>query len=483
MQAYKKKGFWIGIVIFLVIALSPPPSALSFEAWVVAGISLLMAVWWATEAVPLPVTALLPLALFPLFGVFSDNAKIAFQLAASPYAHPNIYLFLGGFILALAIEKVNLHKRMALNMLVLVGNNGKYLIGGFMLSSCLLSMWIMNTSTTLMLLPIGLAVATVIQDTVKEITQNEFLKFQTSLLLGIAYAASIGGMATPVGTGPNLLTQSILSEQGVEIDFFTWMSFAAPLSIAMLVLGWYVLTHLIFPVKLQGSQATKYTLKEMLHDLGPISTNERKVFYVFILTALAWMLRKYIVLIPGLEGITDYGIAIIAAISLFIIPSYSSDSLIKWDITKNLPWGILILFGGGLSMAKAIEVTELGHWIGSYFEFFQGNSLLLIIVVVTLIIFLTELTSNQATTATFVPIMIGIAAVVGFDKAQLAVPVALASSCAFMLPVATPPNAIVYASEKLTIQDMMKAGFYLNLLGILLVTCIAYFLLPILLST
>ncbi len=477
-------GFFIGILVFFGILLSPSPDVLSIEAWRTLAVVFLMAIWWATEAIPLPATALLPLALFPLLGVFGEGvlAKDAFQEAALPYAHSNIFLFLGGFVLALAIEKVNLHKRMALTMLLMVGNNGKLLIGGFMLVSALISMWIMNTSTTLMLLPIALAVTAVIQKTDKSLEETEFTKFQTCLLLGIAYAATIGGMSTIVGTGPNVLVVGLLLDEGIQIDFIDWMLFATPMSAIMLLVGWLILTNVIFPVDFTSNKETGNALKKMHNDLGKISKDERLVFYIFLVTAFAWMFKKVLVLIPGFGGLTDYGIAILSALSLFIARSSSGGGLIEWNVTKNLPWGVLILFGGGLSMAGQIKKTGLGDWIGSFFTTFSDISpILLILLVVVIVVFLTELTSNQATTATFVPIMFGVAMGIGFDKAQVAIPVALAASCAFMLPVATPPNAIVYGSEKFTISEMMKAGFYINIIGIIVVTIFAAFVLPVVL--
>ncbi len=477
-------GFFIGILVFFGILLSPSPDALSIEAWRTLAVVFLMAIWWATEAIPLPATALLPLALFPLLGVFGEGvlAKDAFQEAALPYAHSNIFLFLGGFVLALAIEKVNLHKRMALTMLLMVGNNGKLLIGGFMLVSALISMWIMNTSTTLMLLPIALAVTAVIQKTDKSLEETEFTKFQTCLLLGIAYAATIGGMSTIVGTGPNVLVVGLLLDEGIQIDFIDWMLFATPMSAIMLLVGWLILTNVIFPVGFTSNKETGNALKKMHSDLGKISKDERLVFYIFLVTAFAWMFKKVLVQIPGFGGLTDYGIAILSALSLFIARSSNGGGLIEWNVTKKLPWGVLILFGGGLSMAGQIKKTGLGDWIGSFFTTFSDISpVLLILLVVVIVVFLTELTSNQATTATFVPIMFGVAMGIGFDKAQVAIPVALAASCAFMLPVATPPNAIVYGSEKFTISEMMKAGFYINIIGIIVVTIFAAFVLPVVL--
>ncbi len=486
----KTIGFFIGLIFLLFTLLTSPPAGLSISGWYVTGVVLLMASWWATEAIPLPVTALIPLALFPLLGIydFSDAAnpaKSAFTKAAAPYAHPNVFLFLGGFILALAIEKVNLHKRIALKMLLSLGTDAKYLIGGFMLVSAFISMWIMNTSTTLMLLPIGLAIAGVVRKTTN--LDKDFSNFQTALLLGIAYAATIGGISTPIGTAPNIVVISLIQEQGLDVSFNQWMLLALPISIIMLIVGWWLLTNIIFPVNISANKETKNSLQEMYQDLGAITTDEKRVFVIFVLTALAWIFRDLLDDTYLFQGLTDYGIAIIAALAVFITRSSQGAGLIEWSITTKLPWGILILFGGGLSMANAIMSSGLGKWIGGLIP--DISAVLLILLIVVLIVFLTELTSNQATTATFVPIMIILATVEGnllpdgtnnlSLVAQLAIPVALAASCAFMLPVATPPNAIVYGSEKFTIAQMMKAGLYFNILGILVVTAFSTFVLPL----
>ena len=486
----KTIGFFIGLIFLSFTLLTSPPAGLSISGWYVTGVVLLMASWWATEAIPLPVTALIPLALFPLLGIyeFSDAAnpaKSAFTKAAAPYAHPNVFLFLGGFILALAIEKVNLHKRIALKMLLSLGTDAKYLIGGFMLVSAFISMRIMNTSTTLMLLPIGLAIAGVVRKTTN--LDKDFTNFQTALLLGIAYAATIGGISTPIGTAPNIVVISLIQEQGLEVSFNQWMLLALPISIIMLVVGWWLLTSIIFPVNISANKETKNSLQKMYQQLGAITVDEKRVLSIFVLTALAWIFRDLLDDTYLLQGLTDYGIAIIAALAVFITRSSQGSGLIEWSITTKLPWGILILFGGGLSMANAIMSSGLGKWIGGLIP--DISAVLLILLIVILIVFLTELTSNQATTATFVPIMIILATVEGnllpdgtsnlSLVAQLAIPVALAASCAFMLPVATPPNAIVYGSEKFTIAQMMKAGLYFNILGILVVTAFSTFVLPL----
>ena len=475
MQAYKKKGFLAGLAVFIAILVLPVPEGLNQNAWLVAAVVSLMAIWWATEAIPVPVTALLPLALFPLSGVTS------FKEAAMPYANPNIYLFLGGFMLALAIERSGLHKRMALHMIIAAGSSGTRLIGGFMLVAALISMFVMNTSTTLMLLPIGLAVCSVISNTIPGLTDKEINYFDTSLMLGIAYAATIGGMSTLVGTAPNIVFSAFMQETyGVEISMIDWMTLGVPLAIVMLLSAWVVLTKYVFPTTFITSDETKLYLKNMLSEQGPLSKDEIKISIIFGLTALAWMLRTILDNYQMFAGLTDAGIAIISAILLFMIPSSTSKGeLLDWSDSNKLPWGLLILFGGGLSIAAQINSSGLGIWIG------EGLSILstvppifLILAVAALIIFLTEVTSNVATTSTFLPVFGAVALGIGVLPVSLTVPVCLAASCAFMLPVATPPNAIVYGSGKFTIATMMKAGFVLNIIGIFVVTIFAYYLAP-----
>ena len=475
MPAYKKKGFTIGLIVFVLMLFMPAPEGLTENAWKVAAIVSLMAIWWATEAIPVPVTALLPLALFPLFQITS------FKSAALPYANPNIYLFLGGFMLAIAIERSGLHKRMALKMILAAGSSGMKLIGGFMLIAALISMFVMNTSTTLMLLPIGLAVCSVVATTIPGLNEQDKKFFDTALMLGIAYAATIGGMSTLVGTAPNIVFSAFMSETyGVEISMIDWMTLGVPLAAVMLISAWIILTKYVFPISFITSNDTKEHLHRMLDDLGPLSKDELKISVIFGLTALAWIFRKGLDNFELLSGLTDAGIAIISAILLFMIPSSNNkDDLLNWDSSNKLPWGLLILFGGGLSIAAQINSTGLGVWIG------EGLSILgtvppimLIFLVAALIIFLTEITSNVATTSTFLPVFGAVAIGLGILPVSLTVPVCLAASCAFMLPVATPPNAIVYGSGKFTIATMMKAGFVLNIIGIFVVTLFAYFIAP-----
>ncbi|GIS24829.1 MAG: di- and tricarboxylate transporter [Gammaproteobacteria bacterium] len=456
--------------------LFPPPAELSSAGWTVAAIAVLMAVWWATEAIPVAVTALLPLALFPLLDITS------FETAALPYANKNIYLFLGGFILALGIESSGLHKRIALKMILAVGSSGAKLIGGFMLVSALISMWVMNTSTTLMLLPIGLAVCGVISQTVPGMTDTDKANFDTALLLGIAYAATIGGMSTLIGTAPNIVFSAFMQDTyGVEISMFDWMKLGVPLAAVMLFGSWYSLTQYVFPIKFSASQEAKDELKKMLNEMGALTKDEIRISIIFGLAVFAWVFRTLLNNIEFLSGLTDAGIAIIAAILLFMTPSASKKGdLLKWEKSKELPWGLLLLFGGGLSLAAQISSTGLGMWIGqSLMVLSTVPPIVLILAVATLIIFLTEITSNVTTTTTFLPVFGALAVAIGILPVSLTVPVCLAASCAFMLPVATPPNAIVYGSNKFTIATMMRAGIALNIIGILVVTMFAYFLAPV----
>ena len=475
MPAYKKKGFTIGLIVFVLMLFMPAPDGLTEDAWKVAAIVSLMAIWWATEAIPVPVTALLPLALFPLFQITS------FKSAALPYANPNIYLFLGGFMLAIAIERSGLHKRMALKMILAAGSSGMKLIGGFMLVAALISMFVMNTSTTLMLLPIGLAVCSVVATTIPGLNDQDKKFFDTALMLGIAYAATIGGMSTLVGTAPNIVFSAFMLETyGVEISMIDWMTLGVPLAAVMLISAWIILTKYVFPISFITSNDTKEHLHRMLYDLGPLSKDELKISVIFGLTALAWIFRKGLDNFELLSGLTDAGIAIISAILLFMIPSSNNkDDLLNWDSSNKLPWGLLILFGGGLSIASQINSTGLGVWIGEGLSILGAvPPIMLIFFVAALIIFLTEITSNVATTSTFLPVFGAVAIGLGILPVSLTVPVCLAASCAFMLPVATPPNAIVYGSGKFTIATMMKAGFVLNIIGIFVVTLFAYFIAP-----
>ena len=473
---HQRVGLWLGPAVAVLMLIYGPPDTLTDAAWRTAAMGVLMAVWWATEAAPIAVTALLPLVFFPLLGI----ANI--QDTAAPFANKVIFLFLGGFMVALAMQRWNLHRRIALSILQFAGGNGASLVGGFMLASALLSMWVMNTSTTMMLLPIAVSIVTVIHGTVDGLDEHAKKDFQYAMLLGVAYAATIGGMSTLVGTAPNAMMAAFVSENyGREIDFASWMMVGVPLSVLMLPLAWLALTRFIFKVDFDTSIESRALLRQMKDELGRISVPEKRVSIIFIVLALTWIFRPVLVKLPGLAALDDSGIAMAAGISLFLFPSGDKDDplLIRWKHIENLPWAILLLFGGGLTLAAAVSHTGLATWLGgSLHDVGLLPVALLVIIVSTLIIFLTELTSNIGTTATFLPVVGAIAIEAGYDPIVLLVPVTLAASCAFMLPVATPPNAIVFGSGMLTIPKMARAGLVLNLISIVLVSVVALALTP-----
>lgn len=435
-----------------------------------------MATWWATEAVPIAVTSLLPLALFPLLDV------VSIQDAAAQYSNKVIFLFLGGFIVAFAMQRWDLHKRIALTVLQFVGGNGRSLVGGFMLASAAVSMWVMNTSTTMMMLPIAVSIITVIHKTVGGLDDKRKKDFQYSLLLGVAYGATIGGMATLVGTAPNAILVGFMEETyGTQIDFARWMLVGLPLSAMMLPLAWIVLTRFAFKVDFTTSDEGRAELRRMKEGLGSMSTPEKRVAIVFLIIAVTWITRPLLAQIPGLGGLDDSGIAIAGAIALFVIPSGDKRDplLLRWTYAEQLPFGVLLLFGGGMSLARRVADTGLASWLGGSLEAVGSLPLpVIVILAATLIIFLTELTSNIATTTTFLPVVGAVAIEAGFDPIVVTVPITFAASCAFMLPVATPPNAIVFGSGMLTIPKMVRAGMMLNIVSIFLVSLVALYLAP-----
>jgi sodium-dependent dicarboxylate transporter 2/3/5 len=399
-----------------------------------------------------------------------------------PYSNKVIYLFLGGFVVAFAMQRWNLHRRIALNILQHAGGDGRSLIGGFMLASALISMWVMNTSTTMMLLPIAVSVITVVHKSSPGLGKQAKKNFQYALLLGVAYASSIGGIATLGGTAPNAIFAAFMQESyGTEVAFANWMLVGVPVTAVMLPLAWLALTRLVFRVDFKTSGEGRAELRRLRLEMGSISTPEKRVAIVFVAMATLWITRPLLTRIDGLGSLDDSMIAMAGAILLFLVPSGSRDDplLLRWKYAEQLPWGVLILFGGGLALAVAVAETGLAEWIGLSLQSLGTLPLILLVAsVASLIIFLTELTSNIATTTTFLPVVGAIAIESGFDPLLVAVPVTLAASCAFMLPVATPPNAIVFGSGLLTIPKMMRAGFALNIIGIFVVTAAAFFLAP-----
>jgi sodium-dependent dicarboxylate transporter 2/3/5 len=477
VETYQIVGRILGPTIFVIMLLTGQwQSVMSIEAWRVAGVGLWMAVWWATEAIPVPVTALLPLVVFEPLGIST------LRDAAAPYANPTIYLFMGGFMMALALERWNLHRRIALAVIDNAGTDGRRLIGGFMFVCAILSMWMTNTSTTMMLLPIVLSVAVVIRENVPGLSEKNRQDFQIAMLLGLAYSASIGGLATLIGTPPNALLMGFMAENyDIEISFARWMLVGIPVSFIMLPIAWFALTRFLFPCHIPASEAVQHHLHELREELGVMTVPERRVAIIFALLIASWMFRRPVSDFLGISGVSDAGIVMTAAVLLFILPSGNAEQprLMIWEDISRLPWGVLILFGGGLSLAAAVSGSGLALWLGEQLAPLNAwGTAVLVVASVAMVIFLTELTSNLATTATLLPVMGAIAVQAGVPPIVLTVPITIAASCAFMLPVATPPNAIVFSTGAISIPQMVRAGVFLNLIGIVIVSTVALVLAP-----
>jgi len=481
--AHQRLGLVLGAVAFALLLALPAPTGLSAEGWSTAAVAVLMATWWMTEAIPIPATAMIPLALFPLLGVLSGPE------AAAPYANELIFLFMGGFLLAVTMERWALHKRIALRILSAVGTSPNRLVLGFMIATAFLSMWISNTAATAMMLPIGIAVGEIFRPQ----DQEGRYEFGLALMLGMAYGASIGGLSTLIGTPPNAVLAGAASEMlDVEIGFVQWMAVGVPVSAVMLPLTWLLLTRVLHrPGALSGDAAA--VIDGERGALGPPSRGERITATVFALTGLAWVLRSEKamgeVTIPGLEtwvpSITDSTIAMTAAVLLFVIPVdwRKGEFALDWTTARRIPWGVLVLFGGGLSLARAMDQSGLAAWIGGAVAALAAvPAWVIILIVVAMIVFLTEMTSNTATTTMAMPIMAGAAVGLGMDPLLLMASAALAASMAFMLPVATPPNAIVFGSGYVTIPQMVRAGFLLNLIAIAIITVLGSVLVPMFLG-
>lgn len=469
----QRGGFIAGIFLCISLLFSPVPEGLEPAAWRTAAVGLLMATWWVTEALPIAVTALVPLVLLPPLSITDIDG------AATPYANPLIFLFLGGFIIAQAMQVWRLHRRIALGIVNWVGVRPPSIVIGFILASAFLSMWVSNTATALMMLPIGLSIIDLTRDRLAERGEEMPPHFGVVLLLSIAYGCNVGGMGTLIGTPPNALLAGFFSESyGVEVGFAQWMIVGLPLVVVALPLIYVALTT-VYPIELDELPGGTAIIDEERAQLGTISKAETRVAAIFALTALLWMTRP--LLSDVIPGLSDAGIAIGASLTLFVVPSGTEDrALLSWDDAEKLPWGVLLLFGGGLSLASAISETGLAKWMGQGVSTLEGSPVLLVLVcTVALIVMLTEITSNTATTAAFLPILGAVAVGLGQNPFLLAVPAALGASCAFMLPVATPPNAIVYGSDLLSIPEMSRVGLWLNALFIIVVTGLAYALMGI----
>ncbi len=464
-QIRARIGLVLGPLIFAAMLLAGPPAGMAADTWTVAALTVLMALWWVTEALPIPATALLPVAVLPSLGATS------FAEAAAPYANPLIFLFLGGFMIALAIQRWNLHQRIALFILGFVGQRPDHLVAGFMLATAGLSMWVSNTATAALMLPIGISVLAMMD--AGPTPPDRARAIGVALMLGIAFGANIGGIATLIGTPPNALLAAYLAESWqIEIGFLEWMAFALPLSLVLLVGCWWVLCRWAFVVTPEPVAGIAELLAERRAALGPMGVAERRVALVFAAVAAAWVLRPALdAALPGLT-LSDAVISVIAAVVLFAWPAGGGHrrALLRWEDTAQLPWGVLILVGGGLSLGEAIGSSGLADSLaGAMRGLTDWPGWLLVGLVAAGAMGLSHVTSNTATAATLIPLAGAMAISLGVSPLLLTLPVTLAASCAFMLPVATPPNAIVFGSGRVTVPDMVRAGMLISLISMALI--------------
>ena len=458
-------GLLAAVALALAIAFVIPLPGLDPSGRACLAVLGLVVVLWLTEALPIPATSLLPLLLLPLFGVTSP------KLAAAPYADPILFLFMGGFMIALAIERWDLHSRIALNVLVWVGARPRQLLAGFIIATALLSMWISNTAAALMLIPTALGVAGALE----RATSQRLPALSMALVLAVAYAASIGGIATPVGSPTNLVAMGFLDSANASISFGAWMLLAMPACVLMLCACWLVLGRNI--ETLTSVEAAAHELEARRAALGPMGSAQRRVLWVFVAVALAWIGRPLLIELPGLSRLSDTGIALIGALLLFVLPAGSArgERLLDWPTAERLPWGVLLLFGAGLSLAAALGETGVTQWLG---DRLQGLSALgfagLLFTLVLLTVFVTELTSNTATLTALLPVLAALALGAGMPLVPISFAVALAASFAFMLPVATPPNAIAFASGKVTTAAMARNGLWLNVIAVVVLSALVW---------
>jgi sodium-dependent dicarboxylate transporter 2/3/5 len=466
-------GLFLGPALFFLVLFLPLPAGMAPEGLRVAAITVLMAVWWITEAIPIPATALLPIVLFPVLGVLSGSD------VTRAYGNHLIYLFLGGFLIAVTMEKWNLHHRIALHTIRMVGVTPRRIVLGFMLATAFLSMWISNTAATMMMVTIAMALLREVEHEISH-QPGQFL-FGTALMLGIGYAASIGGVATLIGTPPNAIFAGVIEKTyDVNISFISWMGFALPLSLVMLAITWFYLTRIMFRSEVASLPGGRQLIHWQLKQLGPMSRQEKYVAAVFCAVASLWVLRG-LYQPAGFEMVKDSTIAIAGAVLLFLIPVNlrKGEFLLDWKTAVTIPWDIIVLFGGGFALAQGFNESGLTRWLAEQLSVLQGVDMVLVIAaVVLLVIFLTEVTSNTATASLLLPVMGALATAIDVHPFGLMAAAVVAASFAFMLPVATPPNAIVFGSRYVTIPQMVSAGVWLNLLGAILITGFVYLVLP-----
>jgi len=464
-------GLILGPILFLVFYVLAQNSDVP-DMLLVLGVAAWMVTWWITEAVPIPATSLLPIILFPVLGIFD------IMTATAPYADPVIFLFMGGFIIALAMEHNKLHIRIALKLIILTGSKPNGIILGFYIATFVLSMWISNTATAVMMLPVALSIINLFKIQNPHIDRDKGYKnFALTLMLGIAYAANIGGVVTIIGTPPNVVMVGMVRQfLNIEVDFNTWLLLGIPLGMLMLGIMYGLLVFILYPNKMAPIAGSDQLIKSQLTELGPMGKAEMRVSFIVLATALGWILRSPINDLIGSPVLNDTLIAMIGGVMMFIVPAGQKNQkvLMGWEQMDRMPWGILLLFGGGLCLAKAMEASGIVLEVGNYVSSFENIPDWALILMLTLIsLFLTELMSNVALTTIFIPVVIGIASGMGIPALILVIPVTLAASFAFMLPIATPPNAILFSSGLIKMKDMIKAGIWLNLIATLLIVIFA----------
>jgi sodium-dependent dicarboxylate transporter 2/3/5 len=465
----KSFGLILGPVLFILITRLNFIESLNHDAWNVLGVAAWMVTWWVTEATPMAIAALLPIISFPALGIFT------LEEATAPYANPVIFLFMGGFFIALGLEEHGLHKRLALNLVRITGTSANGIILGFMLATGFLSMWISNTAATIMMLPL----ATTVIDLISRKVENKkgLALFSLSVMLGIAYSANIGGISTIIGTPPNVVFAGYARELlHIEIDFSTWMVIGVPISAILLTTTYILLTRILYRNNLGRLAFASGIIDSELKSLGKMSPEEKLVSFIFGLTAFMWIFKLPINGLLGKEILNDTATAIIGGILIFAVPRNFKKGigLVPWEATKRLPWGILLLFGGGLTLAKAMESTGLINVIADMVSNNKMNSILIYLILITSMLFLTELMSNVALATMYIPVVIGIATGLKMDPLLLSIPMAMAASCAFMMPISTPPNAIVFSSGHIQIKQMLLTGIFLNIISVLTLLAAAF---------
>jgi solute carrier family 13 (sodium-dependent dicarboxylate transporter), member 2/3/5 len=465
----RKAGFYTGIILFLLIYFFVSDYIISEHANRVLAVAALMVAWWVTEAVSMPVTALVPLVLFPFLGVMSMSD------AAAPYANPIIFLFLGGFLIALALEKHRLHERIALNLIRVTGTSGNGIIMGFMFATAFISMWISNTATAMMMLPIGASVVNLLKKREDE-QPHEFPKaeknFALGLMLMIGYAATLGGLATIIGTPPNVVFAGLLDKFYHEkLDFGKWMLVGVPVMITLLFSTYFIITRILYPNRISKIEGSDELIGKRLTDLGPLRTQEKRVLIIFAATSFFWIFQQYVNYLLGKDTLNDTNIAMTGGLLMFLVPSGegNNEMLLDWKDTQRMAWGILILFGGGLCLAEGLENAGIIQLVGKTLAAETNYSPGLLLILIVSAVVLSEFMSNVALVQIFVPVIFGIADGLGVDPILLAMPVTLSASIGFMFPVATPPNAIVFSSGYIRVKDMVRAGALLDIASMIII--------------